>query len=718
MNTNLCAILMAGTTLSITTGAQGQPRDLPQYEFEFKIDTGPIINLSQNLECIYMELVSEPGADWIRLKFDEIVLGADNDLRSSYLRIVSIEDGAVQYLDNISVSQWRYTSAYFNGDAVFIELWAFPESGINSLTMSRAIAGEPARHDPRLEETLCTTLDDRVLSSDNRLARVLPSLCTAWMLDDCESCFVTAGHCNANGSISADVLEFNVPLSNGSCSEGGINHPHPDHQYVTDPDSQQTSGDAGNNGDWGYFGVFPNSNTGLHPSQAYGGSFSLDISGVPTGTARVTGYGLVLPPVGMNDPPCEWYRVQKTSTGTFGSINGVTLDFRVSITPGNSGSPVIIDGTSDVVGIVWGSGCSANPVTHNEATWVGFADLQNALASPLGVCATPAGPDYSFPNGLPDLIDMDGQVLNLAITQNGSLVPIPSSATISYNDGSGPVTLPLTYLGGTSYLASLPGGDCFTDIDFWFNIDTVDGKNYRHPSGSNYNSVVAESFISTADHDFETDPGWTTSGIASAGQWVRATPGNFGRNDPPSDGDGSGKCFVTGSNPNEDLDGGPVYLTSVNYNLSQKLRSEVLYYVWHETNDPENDLLTVEISDDGGTNWVTIETISNTVGWEERRYKVRDYVNITSTVVIRFSSVDSGSSITESAIDGFRIGTFICVEGCLADTNNDGVLDPSDYTAWLSAWNAGDPKGDQNLDGKYDNTDFSAWLANQGAGCP
>lgn len=54
---------------------------------------------------------------------------------------------------------------------------------------------------------------------------------------------------------------------------------------------------------------------------------------------------------------------------------------------------------------------------------------------------------------------------------------------------------------------------------------------------------------------------------------------------------------------------------------------------------------------------------------------------------------------------------------CLADVDADGVLSPTDFGAWLAAFNAGDLLADQNLDGEISPTDFGAWLANFNAGC-
>ncbi len=55
---------------------------------------------------------------------------------------------------------------------------------------------------------------------------------------------------------------------------------------------------------------------------------------------------------------------------------------------------------------------------------------------------------------------------------------------------------------------------------------------------------------------------------------------------------------------------------------------------------------------------------------------------------------------------------------CLADVNNDGMLSPTDFTAWVGAFNSNAPECDQNNDGMCTPTDFTAWVGNYNAGCP
>lgn len=54
---------------------------------------------------------------------------------------------------------------------------------------------------------------------------------------------------------------------------------------------------------------------------------------------------------------------------------------------------------------------------------------------------------------------------------------------------------------------------------------------------------------------------------------------------------------------------------------------------------------------------------------------------------------------------------------CLADVNDDGEVAPTDFTAWIAAFNGGALGCDQNGDGACTPADFTAWIANYNLGC-
>ena len=59
--------------------------------------------------------VRSPGAPWMRLYFEDYDLGS-----ASTLTITSLKDGAYQKPTMKTLTRWRGSSAFLNGDAVTI----------------------------------------------------------------------------------------------------------------------------------------------------------------------------------------------------------------------------------------------------------------------------------------------------------------------------------------------------------------------------------------------------------------------------------------------------------------------------------------------------------------------------------------------------------------------------------------------------------------------
>lgn len=328
-------------------------------------------------QVVFVAMVHVTDAPWLRLRFDTATLSGDpaND-NTSRLRVVSVLDGGTQYLTSENVEQWEHTSAYFNGDAVIIELIASPGTGPSRLVMTSVKAGIQ----PFSDRTICGPTDDRVLSYDDRNARHSVG-CSSWVINDLNSMFMTAGHCGTTGS---HVMSFKVPLSTSS---GAKVNPPPEHQYAVNAASVQGQ----NNGvgqDWGYFGVSVNSNTGLTPYQAYGVRHTLatSIPGITGSNIRITGYGTTSAPV-----PNEWNQVQKTHVGPLRTNSGNSLGYHTDTTGGNSGSCVLYENANTAVGVHTHGGCGSSSSSYNNGTKITYAPIQSALANPLGVCLSGKG---------------------------------------------------------------------------------------------------------------------------------------------------------------------------------------------------------------------------------------------------------------------------------------------------------------------------------------
>jgi V8-like Glu-specific endopeptidase len=376
MNPRARRLLTSALVSVFASAASGQTAPLASVQVPVGFDSGFVEAPGDEPAVLWSAVVRVPQAGWLRLSFGEVLLTGDRG--DSSLRLTSLHDGAVQFLDAVSAEQWRRTSAYFNGEAVLVELIAGAGSGPCRLEIVSATAGQPQ---PGAFESLCGA-DDRVSSTDPRAARLVPVGCTAFIIDDANHCFLSAGHCSPTG----DTAQFNVPPSLNNCA---IVHPPPEHQYAVDAASvQQLNGGIGN--DWAYFGCFPNSNTGKTAFEAQGDFYALAASAplVSGQTIRITGYG--------TDSQCTLSQTQQTSTGPYFKKTGTKIEYQVDTEGGNSGSAVINESDGGkVIGIHTNAGCSAN--AGNSGTAIEVGGLQSALANPKGVCI----PDASGPVGAP-----------------------------------------------------------------------------------------------------------------------------------------------------------------------------------------------------------------------------------------------------------------------------------------------------------------------------
>ena len=168
----------------------------------------------------------------------------------SYITVTSLYDNARQDLNAAAIAQWQNSSAYFNGDALRVELYVAPGDRDIFIQVDEIMVGE---HGAPLgpPQGQCGPTDDRVPSSDDRMGRLVDFVCTAFLIGD--GSLVTAGHCILDPDL-ADTVQFNVPASLPS---GTIQHPGPEDQYAIDNSSREgAQGTVGE--DWGVFETFAN----------------------------------------------------------------------------------------------------------------------------------------------------------------------------------------------------------------------------------------------------------------------------------------------------------------------------------------------------------------------------------------------------------------------------------------------------------------------------
>lgn len=332
-------------------------------EYSYVVDSGPIAAPAATSAITIGFLVEIPGTTALRLRFSDVELAG-----GAQLRVMSLQDGALQTHTSTTAAEWSNTSAYFNGDRVWVEVLARPSTGpsrvrLESVTAESSLPPAPSQ---------CGSTDDRLPSTDPRVGRLQPGICTAFLVDHCSHALFTAGHCVAG----SNLVEFNVPVSSVG---GNLVHPSPSNQYAIDALSMRfTSGGVG--ADWAVFGCFANPNTGKTPFEAQQAAFALQTP-PPFSAAlsmRVTGFGTDLTPPDRNF-------AQQTHAGPYFALTNTVVEYQVDTTSGSSGSPVILESTGAVVAIHTNGGCDATASGSNAGTSIANPQLQSSLNTPQGV---------------------------------------------------------------------------------------------------------------------------------------------------------------------------------------------------------------------------------------------------------------------------------------------------------------------------------------------
>ncbi len=437
-------LVLAGFSIATSaTVAQIQyPPPVTYTDRPYTLDSGYLANPAASARVVFRGTVElARDADWIQLHFQNTNLPA-----GTRLRLTSRLDGAVQWFDAGSLRDYSNESAYFNGNAVDVELVAGANTRGNRVFVFQVRDGGVA-----IAETICGRTDDRRPSEDPRAGRAAPNGCSMWLAGP--RVVLTAGHC-ASG---ANQIHVNVPLSTGS---GGYVAPPPDDQYPVITATRQLQ-NSGVGADWMCAYAGRNSNTGLYPGQGQGGWYNVGTlpGSVGGNNIRITGYGTT-----GSGVPRQWNGAQKTHVGPLASLGSTSLRYRTDTTGGNSGSPVIHENTGNAIGIHTHGGCSSSGGS-NQGTRIDRSNLRSALQallqSPGGFynafgngCAGSAGTATLSSVGFPDVgRSMTIQVDNVPANQMGVLWFGASDATWS---GS-PLPMPLDSYGmtGCSLLVSL-----------------------------------------------------------------------------------------------------------------------------------------------------------------------------------------------------------------------------------------------------------------------
>lgn len=337
----------------------------------------------------------------------------------------------------------------------------------------------------------------------------------------------------------------------------------------------------------------------------------------------------------------------------------------------------------------------------------------------------------SYPDGRPDLVDPAGGTIRAGVDElvegalDGAIVRLISDL------GEGATSTPMSLGKDGVWEGVLPVANCGDAVAWWIEVEFDDADQVTSPAGAPNQSWFAQAAVgSTAvlDDDGETNPGWTVvdgAGLTD-GAWTRGVPvGGGDRGDPAEDGDGSGSCWLTDNEDgNSDVDGGATTLVSPIIDATGEVVL-LSYLRWYDNTfggAPNADVFTVEISPDGGANWLPLEVVGpdgpgTSGGWVPFQAILADLeLPSTDQLRLRFTADDAGDgSVIEAAIDAVRIEVLDCgVATVPEDVNGDGIVGFADLLEVLATFGpcAGTPcPGDIDDSGAVDFADLLAVLS-------
>lgn len=315
--------------------------------------------------------------------------------------------------------------------------------------------------------------------------------------------------------------------------------------------------------------------------------------------------------------------------------------------------------------------------------------------------------EFQFPDGVPTVIRSPGETEFSVQIQDLFGSHVPGTATLHVDRGNGFESFPMPSVAPQTWGARFPATHCGEEVRFYISGQASDGSIECYPplAPSDYfKAYSAYGSTEVLNDNFETGSGWTVSGNATQGAWVRGIPfANPNNGEPTSDADGSGRCYVTGNTASSgDVSGGSTILQSPALNaLAGGADDAVVSFSTWYSNDLGTgrnlDVFDIQISPDNGASWVNLQSIGPTGRevsglWYSKEFLVSDVAAPGPQMRVRFVAKDEGdNTIIEAGVDAFRFESIQCLDtithvayklldgfiggGSIGDIDeNDGVL--------------------------------------------
>ncbi len=232
-----------------------------------------------------------------------------------------------------------------------------------------------------------------------------------------------------------------------------------------------------------------------------------------------------------------------------------------------------------------------------------------------------------------------------------------------------------------SIIGYVPPQKAGTIVRYYFEVFDNFGSSLREPLNAPTGSYLfLVGYQRRYFHDGESEDGWRVVTDATSGEWTRAVPIGTWNRELGDEGDvpyvqpnvdhtpGVDKllCWVTGNAAAieglgaNDVDDGATTLRTPDIDLTGMIQPVLRYYRWYSNNagaTPGTDYWVVSISSDGGANWEFLErTKQSDASWKPRVYVLRDIIDLTTNMNVRFVAADDEpGSLVEAAVDDFEV---------------------------------------------------------------
>jgi len=398
-------IILVINILLLSNFIIGQQGIIKFHTLNFEISSGSYNGNGMSLEKKFTEIIDLGEIPWTRIKFENTELG-----QKSYIKITNLIDGEYQILNSNSIEKWEYTSAFFNGGLLKIELFVDKDDiNVNFNVREIFIGIRQSELQTPSADGICDGIDNRNASNHKAVGRILIqrnneiiSVCTGWISSIGK--IITASHCfddlfNYPGAIA--VIEFNVPYSE---PDGTIRHPSPEFQFAIDRNSVIRSGDMSVGNDWAIFSAYNNSLQ--QPIQVQNSSLIVyDIRDINS-IFSLIGFGLDGPPPfyggsvrdSTNHTQQKDFTQPVSQTGTNNIIfDGDIIKYKIDAHNSNSGSPIINETYNCAIGIHTHGECQIDG--FNKGTSVSNVNFFNSLYPPRTVFLNQTTEDGSIISG-------------------------------------------------------------------------------------------------------------------------------------------------------------------------------------------------------------------------------------------------------------------------------------------------------------------------------